>query len=132
MKYIAISGMAVAATVAGIALLGFSPRLCACLTPQQHLSLVAGLGYASAQESLGHDAAEIQSGLNKNLVGKKISVSPPNMFFLDCAQPSPTAISCRVLTEESPLINRGFDLDFVTKPDGSFVSAKVHRTWGWP
>lgn len=110
-KTVAIAGTTAASLVVGLALLIVSPVSCGCVTPLQGLVWHAGLDdYTTGGTQ--YSAGQIEAGLNSRLVGRKITTSPPDAILLGCNSPSPTLIECRVVTDESMLVSRGFDVRF--------------------
>ena len=124
-KFLVIGGATAVSLPLGFALLAFSPASCACLSPLQHLVLVAGLDYDN-QRVRQYTAVQIENGLNGRLLGES-----PEDYFTRCAKPSRNILECRINLDESALLSQGFDVVITVKPDGSFVHARVKRSWSW-
>ncbi len=131
MKLLGISAAAITAGLAGVALLGYSPLSCACLSPKQHLALVAGLNYSDANVLNGYDAEEFEAGLNRELLGKPVTPGQPHQYFLECTPQTSTRFTCLEITDESFLLKRGYFVTVDTDGNGNFRAAKVIRTWAW-
>ena len=110
-KFIAVSGTATAALVSAALLLGYSSAVCGCIPPALNLSALAGMGVPGNPVVM--DPVQIEAGLNKELRGTQVTFGQGS-FSRDegCTQISKDLISCRVLVEESPLLKKGFQVQY--------------------
>ena len=129
LKKIAVGSTSLVAISTGIAMFAFSPTSCGCLSPLQGLVMAAGLDYYSPKIH-EFSAERIETGLNSKLIGRKVSPTSPSIL-LDCISQSPTEFSCPIPVYESFLLARGFDVQFIVKPNGEFVRAHVQHSWAW-
>jgi hypothetical protein len=106
MGRIAISTSVVIAVITGVALLGFSPAGCSCISPVDMLSFQAGY---SAPGTLLSPAA-LEAGLDKTLHGRPLA---PHVLGDDhCRQTTPERVVCRIPVHTSPLLARGLDVTY--------------------
>lgn len=87
----------------------------------------AGLDYYTDPGQ--YSAQQIEDGLNLHLAGQKIGAGRADVF--GCTLSEPTLYKCRVATDESLLLSKGFDVLLTVRPDDTFVRAHVKRSLLW-
>ena len=120
MGKIAIGTTGAIAVITGVALLGFSPAGCSCISPVNLLSFAAGY---SAPGTLLSPAA-LEAGLNKTLHGMPLA---PHVLGDDhCRQTTPERVVCRIPVHTSPLLARGLDVTYQAS-GGRITHVSVER-----
>jgi hypothetical protein len=118
-----VSSAAVAALVAGVALVGYSPSACSCVTPIDTLTHSAGLDLPG----VAVPAATIEAGLNRTLRGRSADPTSTDFLYYRCQPPLADRLVCRVPIEESPLLTRGLVVTYHTV-QGRISHVSVRRS----
>lgn len=108
MGKIAVGTTGAIAVITGVALLGFSPAGCSCISPVNLLSFAAG--YSAPGTMLS--PAALEAGLNKTLHGMPLAPQRSALGDEHCRQTSPERMICRIPVHTSPLLARGLDVTF--------------------
>ena len=130
-KILGVSLIATTAVVTGIALLAFSPITCACLSPVDHLLLLARLDYTNPEAGRIYSTQQITDGLKRYMTGQQITPEQPHKYFNNCVVLSENMFRCTVEAEKSPLLTRNYAVTVTTDSEHRLVDIGVERSWAW-
>ena len=116
-----------AASLVGVALLSFSPVACGCESVPDLLLASAGMSYPAELPK----PQRLESGLDTNLKGRTVKGGGDPYYFGGCEQASTTQVSCHIPTGKSRLLERGYDIVFVTDSSGLFIKSHVSGYTRW-
>ena len=122
MGKIALGTTGAVAVITGVALLGFSPAGCSCISPVNLLSFAAGY---SAPGTLLSPAA-LEAGLNKTLHGMPLAPQRSALGDDYCQQTTPERMVCRIPVHTSLLLAHGLDVTFRAS-EGRITRVSVAR-----
>ncbi|UHQ18308.1 hypothetical protein LVB87_08715 [Lysobacter sp. KIS68-7] len=69
--------------------------------------------------------------MDKNLQGQVVRAGDDDYYFSMCTQDSPRRVTCRVVTGQSKLQERGYLIHLDTDSGGAFQKSHVSRFTGW-
>lgn len=122
-RMLLVSSAAVAALAAGVALVGYSPSACGCVSPIDTLTHSARLDLPG----IPVPAATIEAGLNRTMRGRPADPASTDFLYYRCRSPSADRLVCRVPVDESPLLTRGLDVTYHTV-QGRISHVSVRRS----
>lgn len=94
--------------------------------------LLASAGLLGPDYSIGRlDAAKLEAGMDRNLRGTKIHGGDDPYYFSACTQLSATSVGCKLVTERSKFLERGFRVNFDTDESGNFKKSHVSAFTAW-
>jgi hypothetical protein len=123
-KLLVVTSSVLVAVIGGVAALTFSPAACSCVPVSAEYTRFTALPNGDYVISPGL----WQASLWQSLKDQRLTYGQgPLSAKFGCIKSEPHIVDCHLIQEESRLLNRGHDFEYVFNPDGSLRSIRVSK-----